>query len=159
MQRDIGYHQQRSIQHIDIMDPESEDSDISIDGSELGGAPFPINLPPAPSTQSLDDQHGLAAYLLEMERTENHNIQKHKQLKARRARMDDRIIQKRTSQDAKIRAIYDARSRRDSRIKQRREREDIAFQRFFEVLEEEETVSTRPTSDYWLTLCSDLEDD
>lgn len=123
------------------MDPESEDSDISMEGHEIVEAPYPINLPSLPSKQSLEGQDGVSTYLVEMERTENHNIQKHNQLKARRARMDDRIIQKRTAQDAKIRAIYDARARRDSRIKQRRDREDIAFQRFYDMLEEEETVS------------------
>ena len=37
----------------------------------------------------------------------------------------------------------DARARRDKRIKQRRAREDIAFQRFREEFDKEETVSSR----------------
>lgn len=57
--------------------------------------------------------------------------------------MDEKIARKRAKQDEMIKAIMNSRSRRDSRIKQRRDREDIAFQRFYEDLEEEEGVSCR----------------
>ena len=124
------------------MDPESEDSEMSAGEEDMIGSPFPINLPPATSKQNLESQEIVAQHLAEMERTENHNIQKHKQIRAKRARMDDNIMRRRAVQDAKIQAIMTARVRRDSRIKQRRDREDIAFQQFYDLHEEEETVSS-----------------
>lgn len=123
------------------MDPESEDSDVSVtDGDYSSSFSFPINLPPAPSKSSLENQDTITAHLKELERVEAHNVSKHGRLKEKRARKDARIAQKRAAQDEKIKLIMDARARHDSRINQRRQRENIAFQRFYEDLDEEETV-------------------
>ena len=127
----------------DIMDPESEESDAPDADGDIGAFSFPVGLPPAPSQQALDSKDALSAHLDELERLEDHNNKKHDRVKERRAHMDDKILRKRTAQDAKIKAIMDARARRDERIKQRRVREDIAFQRFREEFDEEETVSSR----------------
>lgn len=67
-------------------------------------------------------------------------MKKQKRLQEKRKRKDDKIAYQRAIQDEKIKAIMDARVRRDSRIKQRRDRENIAYTRFFEELEEVETV-------------------
>lgn len=122
------------------MEPESEGSEVSEADGELNMFAFPINLPPAPSKQALENQDALSAHLSELERVENHNIKKHNRLREKRARMDEKLKRKRDIQDARIKAIMDARAQKDSRIKQRRDREDIAFKRFYEDLEEEETV-------------------
>jgi len=126
----------------DIMDPESEESDAPDGDGDLGAFSFPVGLPAAPSQQALDSKDALSAHLDELERLEDHNNKKHDRVKEKRAHMDDRIMRKRAAQDAKIKAIMDARARRDERIKQRRVREDIAFQRFREEFDEEETVSS-----------------
>lgn len=123
------------------MDPESEDSDVSITDGDYGASfSFPINLPPAPSKPSLENVDTITAHLKELERVEAHNVRKHERLKEKRARKDAKITRKRAAQDEKIKMIMDARARRDSRINQRRQRENIAFQRFYEDLDEEETV-------------------
>lgn len=133
------------------MDPESEDSDVSATDGDYGSSfSFPINLPPAPSKPALENQETIAAHLKELERVEAHNVQKHERLKEKRARKDERIARKRLAQDEKIKVIMEARARRDSRVNQRRQRENIAFQRFYEDLDEEETVRRTQT---WL-LCS-----
>lgn len=124
------------------MEPESEVSDTPDADGEHGAFSFPISLPPAPSQQALDSKEALSAHLDELERVEDHNNRKHDRVKERRAQMDDRIMRKRVAQDAKIKAIIDARARRDERIKRRRAREDIAFQRFREEFDDEETVSS-----------------
>lgn len=132
-----------------FMDPESEDSDVSItDGDYSSSFSFPINLPPAPSKPALENQDTVTAHLKELERVEAHNVRKHERLKEKRLRKDERIARKRAAQDEKIKAIMEARTRRDSRINLRRQRENIAFQRFYEDLDEEETVRTFTTS-HW----------
>lgn len=125
-----------------IMDPENEDSDVSSSEADLRGFERPVGLPPAPSKQALENQQTISDRLSELESIENRNIQRHDLLKEKRARMDGRIARHRAAQDAKIRAIMDARARRDTLIMQRRSREDISFQRFYEELEDEETVSS-----------------
>ncbi|KAK5086362.1 hypothetical protein LTR05_003530 [Lithohypha guttulata] len=127
------------------MDPENEDSDVSSSEADLRGFERPVGLPPAPSKQALENQQTLSDRLSELESIENRNIQRHDLLKEKRARMDGRIASHRAAQDAKIRAIMDARARRDTLIMQRRNREDISFQRFYEELEDEETSETPPT--------------
>lgn len=122
------------------MDPEAEGSDVSgIEGESLS-FDRPMQIPPAPSKQSLEHQQHIQDRLAELEHYENTNIQRHNKLREKRARMDDRISRKRAAQDAKWRVVMEARARRDMQIKQRREREDIAYQRFYDELEEEETV-------------------
>lgn len=125
------------------MDPESEDSDVSAVDGGFSTFAFFKGLPPAPSKQALESQHSIQARLEELEQIENQNIKTHKELKVKRARMDEKIASKRAAQDQKIKAIIDSRARRDSRIKQRRDREDIAFQRFYEDHEEEDNVSSK----------------
>lgn len=123
------------------MDPESEDSDVSATDADYGSSfSFPINLPPAPSKPALENIDTINAHLKELERVDAHNVRKHQRLKAKRDRKDDRIARKRAAQDEKIKLIMEARARHDSRIEQRRQRENIAFQRFYEDLDEEETV-------------------
>ena len=124
-----------------IMDPESEGSEGSSAEGDVPAYDRPIDLPPGPSSKALENQNTINGRLGELESIENHNIKKHNLLKEKRARMDDKINRKRAAQDAKVKMIMDARNRHDNRIKQRRDREDIAFQRFYEILEEEETVS------------------
>lgn len=125
----------------DIMDPESEDSDVSgTEGDYSSTFSFPINLPAAPSKPALENVDTITAHLKELERVDAHNVRKHERLKEKRARKDDRIARKRAAQDERIKAIMDSRARHDSRIAQRRQRENIAFQRFYEDLDEEETV-------------------
>lgn len=128
--------------HNDVMDPEEEGSDVS--GAEGESLHFdrPVQIPPAPSKQALDNQQTISDRLAELEHYENTNIQRHNRLRDKRTRMDDRIGRKRAAQDAKWKAIMDGRARRDSTIRHRREREDVAYQRFYDELEEEETVST-----------------
>lgn len=122
------------------MDQEEEGSDVS--GAEGESLHFdrPVQIPPAPSKQALDSQQQIQDRLAELEHFENTNIQRHNKLRDKRARMDDRIGRKRAAQDLRWRAIMDGRARRDSMITQRREREDVAYQRFYDELEEEETV-------------------
>lgn len=124
-----------------LVEPESEDSDVSAAEDDLSAFALPIGLPPAPSKSSLESQQLIMLRLEDLERHENHNIKKHNRLREKRQRMDEKIGRKRAKQDEMINAIMSARGRRDSRIKQRRDREDIAFQRFYEDLEEEEAVS------------------
>lgn len=105
-------------------------------------SPFPVGLPQTPSKHQLDNAQTIAAHLNELTRVEDFNIKKHNRLKEKRTRKDERILQKRAIQDEKIKIIMDARQRRDAKTALRREREDIAFQRFYETLEEEEGVSS-----------------
>lgn len=126
-----------------ILDPESEDSDVSITEGDYGVvSPFPVGLPQTPSKHQLDNAQTIDAHLSELTRVEDFNIKKHNRLKEKRARKDERVLRKRAIQDEKIRGIMDARQRRDAKTALRREREDIAFQRFYETLEEEESVSS-----------------
>lgn len=81
-------------------------------------------------------------HLAELGRVEDFNIKKHKLLREKRARKDDKIARKRAAQDEKIKAIMTAREKRDNRLRKRREREDTIFQRFYDDLEEEENVSS-----------------
>lgn len=138
-----GQEQPPLARHISpsLIEPESEDSDVSPAEDDLSTFALPIGLPPAPSKSSLESQQVILMRLEDLERHENHNIKKHNRLKDKRQRMDEKIARKRAKQDELIKAIMNSRSRRDSRIKQRRDREDIAFQRFYEDLEEEEGVS------------------
>jgi len=126
---------------VNVLDPESEDSDVSNPEGDIASAfALPISLPPAPSKQAMESPETISTHLHELERVEDHNVKKHNRLKDKRKRKDERIARKRAIQDEKIKAIMEARVRRDSRISLRREREDIAFTRFYETLEEEETV-------------------
>lgn len=124
-----------------LIDPESEDSDVSGAEDDVPTFVLPVGIPPAPSKSSLGDQQFILIRLEDLERHENHNIKKHNRLKEKRQRMDEKIARTRAKQDEMIKNIMTARSRRDSRIKARRDREDIAYQRFYEDVEEEESVS------------------
>jgi hypothetical protein len=128
------------------MDPEGEDSDVSVrrpDPYRPFNTPAgPATIPPAPPY--LETQTAINGRLSELTRVEDVNSARSRDLRAKRQRMDDRIKLKRDAQDRKIKAIMDARQRRDNRIKTRRLREDTEFQRVFDDIErEEETLRRR----------------
>lgn len=122
------------------MDPEASDSDVSVVGSETYRPASPPGTPvkvPLASIR-LESSDAVDSRLRDLNRVEDRNFAKLRLLKAKRQRMDDRIMQKREIQDRKWKAILDARQRRDNRIGARRAREDAEFKRVDEQLEEEE---------------------
>ncbi|KPI34838.1 uncharacterized protein AB675_4854 [Cyphellophora attinorum] len=134
-----------STQRSDDMDPEGEDSDVSVrrpDPYRPFNTPTgPATIPPAPPY--LETQTAINGRLSELTRAEDVNSARSRDLRVKRQRMDDRIKAKRDAQDRKIKAIMDARQRRDNRIRTRRLREDTEFQRVFDDIEREEEALRR----------------
>ncbi|EXJ57818.1 uncharacterized protein A1O5_12376 [Cladophialophora psammophila CBS 110553] len=125
------------------MDPESSDSDVSVDRGDdfrfTGPLTAPIPLPAPASKHALESSDAVQARLDELQRVEDHNVKKFDLLRAKRARKDDKIRRKRETQDRKWALIMEARQRRDARIEARRRREDMAFAQFDHDLEDEES--------------------
>ena len=128
----------------DPMNPESSDSDVSVGGGDeyrfAGPLTAPMPLPHSASKHALELPDAVQGRLDDLQRVDDHNAKKYNLLKAKRARKDDNIRQRREIQDRKWNAILEARQRRDGRINARRTREDAAFSNFDQELDKEETV-------------------
>ncbi|KAJ9603059.1 hypothetical protein H2200_012354 [Cladophialophora chaetospira] len=129
------------------MDPESSDSDVSVDGGDdyrfASPLTAPIPLPPPASKHALESPDAVQARIEELQRVEDHNVKKYDLLRAKRTRKDEKIRRRREIQDRRWAALVEARHRRDARIEARRKREDAAFSQFDHELEEQDSSLRR----------------